>query len=197
MKSKMVMSAVFSAVMAVAAATPAMAQSNDVQPAAPAFTIHGSFLPDASDATPTDDQAGGAPKMHQMGDRSVFLRLQGGLITGVGDTGFLIGIAGGANLKQSHNIEVGGDLSFGRIFSSNDLYISVNGLYDVHIKGHKAMPYIGGGLGVNHVPGSTKAGLQLIAGVQLPITGPHVFRFEARFLFIDGSPVLLLGSFSF
>jgi opacity protein-like surface antigen len=195
-KSKMVMSAVFSAVMAVAATTPALAQTNDVQPT-PSFTIHGSFLPEASGATLTTDQAGAAPKTHQMGDRSVFLRLQGGLITGVGDTGFLVGLAAGDNLKQAKNVEIGGDFSFGRIAGENDLYISFNGLYDVHLKGHQVMPYLGGGIGINHVPNFTQTGLQLIAGIQLPVTGPHVVRFEVRFLLVDGSPVLLLGSFSF
>ena len=190
-------SVVFSAVMAVAAAaTPALAQSEN-QPAAPAFTINASFLPDATSPDTTMALAPQAPKTHPMGDRSVFLRVQGGLITGVGDTGFLIGLAAGDTLKQQRNVEVGGDFSFGRIRSTNDLYISFNGLYDVHLKGHQAMPYIGGGVGINHVPNFTQTGLQLIAGLQLPVTGPHVVRFEVRFLLVTGSPVLILGSFSF
>jgi len=192
-KSKTVTSVVFSVVMALVAATPALAQAEN-QAAAPAFTINASFLPDATSSDATMAQA---PKTHQMGDRSVFIRLQGGLITGVGNTGFLIGLAAGDTLKQQRNVEIGGDFSFGRIASTNDLYISFNGLYDVHIKGHQAMPFLGGGVGINHVPNFTQTGLQLIAGLQLPVTGPHVVRFEVRFLLVTGSPVLILGSFSF
>ena len=204
-KSKLVMTAAFSTMLALAAA-PAMAQAPDdaAAPAVPAFQIHASFLPDptppaAGDAVSFDDQArGAAPTTHTMGDRQIFVRVEGGLVFCCSNTGFMVGVAVSAQPKSFKNIEVAGDVGFGRLFSTNLIYFSGNGLYDFHLSGHDAMPFAGGGLGITHAGGATKTAFQILGGVQLPVSGPHVARVEVRWVFYSfATTTLLLGSYSF
>ena len=88
--------------------------------------------------------------------------------------------------------------------STNDLAhavidFSVDGLYDFHISGHEAMPYAGAGFGVTHFGDNagTHGAFELLGGVQLPVSGPHVVRVEIKFLFTTASSTLILGSYSF
>jgi opacity protein-like surface antigen len=200
-KSKLVMTAALSTMLALAA-VPAAAQTQDAAaaPAAPVFQINASFLPNAP-ATSTDDvsfDAQAAPKTHTMGDRQVFVRVEGGFVFCCGSTGFMVGVGASFQPKSVKNLEVAGDFAFGRLFASNLIYVSVNGLYDFHVKGHDAMPYAGAGLGIAHVPGSTQTSFQILGGIQLPVSGPHVARVEIRWLFTTGATTtLLLGSYSF
>jgi len=199
-KSKLVMTAAFSMMLALAAA-PAAAQTQDdaAAPAAPVFQINASFLPDAP-ATPASDvsfDAQAAPTTHTMGDRQVFVRVEGGLVFCCSNTGFTVGVGASFQPKSVKNLEVAGDVAFGRLFSTNLIYISVDGLYDFHIEGHDAMPYAGAGLGIAHAGGVTNTSFQILGGVQLPVSGPHVARVEVRFLFTTLTTTLLLGSYSF
>jgi opacity protein-like surface antigen len=199
--SKLVMTAAFSAMLALAAA-PAAAQTQDdaAAPAAPVFQINASFLPEAP-PTPADDisfDAQAAPKTHTFGDRQVFVRVEGGLVFCCGSTGFAVGVGASFQPKSVKNLEVAGDFDFGRLFGTNLIYIAVDGLYDFHLKGHDAMPYAGAGLGIAHADGATKTAFQILGGIQLPVSGPHVARVEVRWLFISFSTTtLLLGSYSF
>jgi len=200
-KSKLVMTAAFCSMLALMAA-PAAAQTQDdaALPAAPVFQISASFLPDAP-ATPVDDvsfDAQAAPKTHTVGDRQVFVRVEGGLIFCCGSTGFAVGVGASFQPKSVKNLEVAGDFDFGRLFATNLIYIAVDGLYDFHIKGHDAMPYAGAGLGIAHAAAATKTAFQILGGIQLPVSGPHVVRVEVRWLFISfETTTLLLGSYSF
>lgn len=199
-KSKLVMTAAFSTMLALAAPAAAQTQDNAAAPAAPAFQINASFLPDAP-ATPADDisfDAQAAPKTHSFGDRQVFVRVEGGLVFCCGSTGFAVGVGASFQPKSVKNLEVAGDFDFGRLFATNLIYIAVDGLYDFHLKGHDAMPYAGAGLGIAHAAAATKAAFQILGGIQLPVSGPHVVRVEVRWLFISFSTTtLLLGSYSF
>jgi opacity protein-like surface antigen len=203
-KPRTVTTLVFSAMLALVAAMPAAAQSQDNVPAAPAFQINASFLPDqtppaAGEAISFDDQArGAAPTTHTMGDRQIFVRVEGGLVFCCSNTGFMVGVGVSGQPKSVKNLEVAGDFGFGRLFGTNLIYIAADGLYDFHMKGHDAMPYAGAGLGIVHAGGVTKTAFQILGGVQLPVTGPHVARVEVRFIFFSAATTtLLLGSYSF
>jgi opacity protein-like surface antigen len=204
-KSKLVMMAALSSMLALAAA-PAAAQAPDnaAAPAAPVFQINASFLPDqtptaAGEAISFDDQArGAAPKTHAMGDRQIFVRVEGGLVFCCSSTGFMVGVGVSGQPKSVKNLEIAGDFGFGRLFGTNLIYIAADGLYDFHMEGHDAMPYAGAGLGIVHAAGVTKTAFQILGGVQLPVTGPHVARVEVRFVFFSAATTtLLLGSYSF
>jgi opacity protein-like surface antigen len=199
-KSTLVMTAAFSTMLALAAPAAAQTQDAAAAPAAPAFQFNASFLPDAP-ATPADDisfDAQAAPKTHSFGDRQVFVRVEGGLVFCCGSTGFAVGVGASFQPKSVKNLEVAGDFDFGRLFATNLIYIAVDGLYDFHLKGHDAMPYAGAGLGIAHAAAATKAAFQILGGIQLPVSGPHVVRVEVRWLFISFSTTtLLLGSYSF
>jgi len=197
-KSTLVMTAAFSTMLALAAPAAAQAQDDAAAPAAPVFQINASFLPDATatSASDTSFDAQAAPKTHTFGDRQVFVRVEGGLVFCCGSTGFAVGVGASFQPKSVKNLEVAGDFDFGRLFSTNLIYIAVDGLYDFHLKGHDAMPYAGAGLGIAHTAGATKAAFQILGGIQLPVSGPHVARVEVRWLFISFSTTtLLLGSY--
>ena len=204
MKSKLVMTAAFSMMLALAAPAVAQTQDDAAAPAAPVFQINASFLPDqtvpaAGDGISFDDQArGGAPTTHKFGDRQVFVRVEGGFVFCCGSTGFGVGIGASFQPQSVKNLEVAGDVDFGRLFGANFFYIAVDGLYDFHIKGHDAMPYAGAGLGIAHGSGVTNTAFQILGGVQLPVSGPHAVRVEVRWLFISfQTTTFLLGSYSF
>lgn len=203
MSVKTLASLCVAAALALAVAVPAAAQTEDIASASALHVSVPSFVADSSasaEAAPAFDMSFGEeqrPTTHTMGGRQVFVRAQAGLITGVGDTGFFVGVGVSGQPRSTRNVEIAGDFNFGRIAGENFLYFSVDGIYDFHMKGHDTMPYAGGGLVVAHSTGNTDTNLQILAGIQLPVTGPHVVRFEVRFLFTEGSPVLLLGSFSF
>jgi hypothetical protein len=199
-KSKVVMAVLLSTMLALAAA-PAAAQIQDdaAAPAAPVFQINASFLPDAP-ATPTndvsfDDQA--SPKTHSMGDRQVFVRVDGGLVFCCSNTGFVVGISVSGQPKSVKNLEIEGGVGFGRFAGFNLLTISGAGLYDFHMQGHEAMPFAGAGLGITHFAHGTNSAFELIGGVQLPVSGPHVVRFEVKFLFTTLTTTILLVNYSF
>jgi hypothetical protein len=200
---KIVTTLVFSTVLALAAAMPAAAQSQDSVPAAPAFQINASFLPDqtppaAGDGISFDDQArGAAPTTHSMGDRQVFVRVEGGLVFCCSNTGFEVGVSVSAQPKSVQNLEIEGGVGFGRFAGFTFLSIGVDGLYDFHMAGHDAMPFAGAGLGITHFASGTNTSFELVGGVQLPVSGPHVVRVEVKFLFTTLTTTLLLGSYSF
>jgi hypothetical protein len=202
-KSKLVMIAAFSTMLALAAA-PAAAQTQEdaAAPAAPVFQINASFLPDApatSFIPDTSFDAQAAPRTHTMGDRQIFVRVEGGLVFCCSNTGFLVGVGVSGQPKSVKNLEIAGDFGFGRFGGANFLYFAGDGLYDFHMKGHEAMPYAGAGIGIAHTTGfgGTSTGFQILGGIQLPVTGPHVARVEVRFLFVASTITLLLGSYSF
>jgi hypothetical protein len=196
-------SVVFSALLALSAAVPAAAQGQDESPApaAPAFQFNASFLPEApAPATSTDDLSfdeQAAPRTHSMGDRQVFVRLEGGLVFCCSNTGFLVGVGVSAMPKSVKNLEIAGSFGIGRFAGFNFFSFSGDGLYDFHLNGHEAMPFAGAGLGIRHISGNTSAALELAGGVQLPIQGPHVVRFEVKFLFTTLTTTILLASYSF
>jgi hypothetical protein len=199
-KIRIVTSVAFSTMLALAAAIPAAAQSPDNTTPSPAFTINATFLPDAP-ATSTDDvsfdEQAGAPKTHSMGDRQVFLRLDGGLVFCCSHTGFVVGASVSAMPKSVKNIEIDGGFGIGRFAARTFFSISADGAYDIHIQGHEAMPFIGAGLGIRHAAGATNANFEILGGVQLPVQGPHVVRVTVKFLFSTLTTTVLLGSYSF
>lgn len=203
MTRKMLVSVLSAAVTVLVTAMPAAAQSQDqtTVPPVPQFQVAASFLPDASapaaDTTTFDDQAG--PKTHTMGDRQVFVRIDGGLIFCCSNTGFVVGVTVSAQPKSVKNLEVEGGFGLGRFDGVNLFDFSADGLYDFHIQGQGMMPFAGAGLGVTHFGdnGGTHAGFELLGGVQLPVSGPHVVRVEVKFLFTSVTSTLLLGSYSF
>jgi hypothetical protein len=143
-----------------------------------------------------DEQA--APKTHtMMGDRQVFVRLEGGLVFCCSNTGFLVGVGVSAMPKSVKNLEIAGSFGIGRFAGFNFFSFSGDGLYDFHLNGHEAMPFAGAGLGIRHAAGSTNAAFELAGGVQMPIQGPHVVRFEVKFLFTALTTTILLVSYSF
>jgi hypothetical protein len=196
-------SVVFSAILAFSAAVPAAAQVQDesTAPPAPAFQINASFLPEApAPATTTDDlsfDGQAAPRTHSMGDRQVFVRLEGGLVFCCSNTGFLVGVGVSAMPKSVKNLEIAGSFGIGRFAGFNFFSFSADGLYDFHLKGHEAMPFAGAGLGIRHADSNTNAAFELAGGVQMPIQGPHVVRFEVKFLFTTLTTTILLASYSF
>jgi hypothetical protein len=199
-KIRIVSSVAFSMMLALGAAIPAAAQSPDNTAPAPAFTINATFLPDAP-VTSTDDvsfdEQAGAPKTHAMGDRQVFLRLDGGLVFCCSHTGFVVGASVSAMPKSVKNIEIDGGFGIGRFAGRTFFSISADGAYDIHIQGHEAMPFIGAGFGIRHAAGATNAAFEILGGVQLPVQGPHVVRVSVKFLFSTLTTTVLLGSYSF
>lgn len=203
MNSPIAKSLVFSAILALSSAVPAAAQGQDesTAPPAPAFQINASFLPEApapatsSDDLSFDEQA--TPKTHALGDRQVFVRLEGGLVFCCSNTGFVVGVGVSAMPKSVKNLEIAGSFGIGRLAGFTFFDFSGDGLYDFHLKGHEAMPFAGAGLGIQHLDSTTKAAFELAGGVQMPIQGPHVVRFEVKFLFTTQTTTVLLVSYSF
>jgi hypothetical protein len=199
-KIRIATSVVFSMTLAVAAAAPAAAQSSDTPAPAPAFTINATFLPDAS-ATSTDDvtfdEQAAAPKTHSMGDRQVFLRVDGGLVFCCSNTGFVVGATVSAMPKSVKNVEFDGGFGIGRFASRTFFSISIDGAYDIHMQGHDAMPFVGAGLGIRHAAGATNTAFEVLGGIQLPVQGPHAIRVSVKFLFSTLTSTVLLASYSF
>src|SRR5579871_5490509 len=123
---------------------------------------------------------------HTMGGKQVVVMVQGGLITCCSNTGFLIGA--GASVKpmpDNDKFEVGGDVNFGRIGGSNSIYVSLHGQYDIHLQNSKAVPFVGGGIGIVHFGGqsvtvngvtvsgggATNTNLELLGGVDFETGG--------------------------
>jgi hypothetical protein len=199
-KTSIVTSIAFSTMLAVAAATPAAAQSQDDPSPAPAFAINATFLPEAPATSASDlsfDAQGGAPTTHSMGDRQVFLRVDGGLVFCCSNTGFVVGASVSAMPKSVKNVEIDGGVGFGRFASRTFFSISFDGAYDIHMQGHDAMPFVGAGLGIRHAAGVTNTAFEILGGVQLPIQGPHVVRVTVKFLFATLTTTVLLVSYSF
>jgi hypothetical protein len=195
-----VTSVAFSTILALAAATPAAAQSQDSPSPSPAFAINATFLPEAPATSASDlsfDAQGGAPKTHSMGDRQVFLRVDGGLVFCCSNTGFVVGASVSAMPKSVKNLEIDGGFGIGRFASRTFFSISFDGAYDIHMQGHEAMPFVGAGLGIRHAASATNTAFEILGGVQLPVQGPHVVRVTVKFLFATLTSTVLLGSYSF
>jgi hypothetical protein len=199
---KMLTSVVLAAVSVLVTAMPAAAQSQDQNTTTPVpqFQINASFLPDVTapsiDTTTTfDDQA--APKTHTMGDRQVFIRLDGGLVFCCSNTGFVVGVTVSGQPRSLKNIEIEGNVGFGRLAGFNFLTFGADGLYDFHMTGHEAMPFAGAGLGITHIGSVTNTAFEILGGVQLPVNGPHVVRVEIKFLFTTATTTILLVNYSF
>lgn len=151
-----------------------------------------SFLADA------DQQRAGAASapQHQVGDKQAIFMVQGGLLFCCSNTGFVVG--GGASvkpMKDNDKFEVGGDFNFARIYSSNGLYVSINGQYDIHLQDSKLLPFVGGGLGITHGSGFTDTNLQILGGVDFETGGGKALRAQVRFLFTPGAmtTILMIG----
>jgi opacity protein-like surface antigen len=185
-----------SALLALATAAPAVAQ--DLAPP-PAFHVNASF---DTDVTPSSvpgapDEQGAAPKTHAVGDRPVVLRVDGGLIFCCSNTGFVVGASASVMPPSLKNVEIAAGAGLGRFAGFTLFTISAEGLYDIHVNGHGAMPFVGAGLGIRHINSNTKAAFEIAAGVQLPVKGPHAVRVGVKFLFSNPTTTLLLGSYSF
>jgi len=137
----------------------------------------------------------GAP-MHQVGSKQAMFMVQGGLLFCCSNTGFDVGVGASIKpMKDNDKFEVGGDVNFGRLYAVNALYISVSGQYDMHMQNSKAVPFVGGGLGVTHVTGATNTNPELLAGVDWETGGGKALRAQVRFIFTPGSTTtaLLIG----
>lgn len=197
---RIVTSVVFSTMLALTAATPAAAQNQDTTSPTPAFAINATFLPDAPTTSTSDlsfDEQGGAPKTHSMGDRQVFLRVDGGLVFCCSNTGFVVGASVSAMPKSLKNVEIDGGVGFGRFASRTFFTISFDGAYDIHVQGHDAMPFVGAGLGIRHAASVTNTAFEILGGIQLPIEGPHVVRVSVKFLLSTLTTTVLFASYSF
>jgi opacity protein-like surface antigen len=187
-------------------AVPAAAQSLDA-PATPvsvsfsnaslvkALPSSVSFLADADQARPG---TGSAP-MHQMGDKQFMAMVQGGLITCCSNTGFLIGA--GVSAKPIHDndkVEVGGDFNFARIFSSNGIYVSINGQYDIHLQNtSRTVPFLGGGIAITHFEGFTNTDLQIFGGADFDTASGKAIRAQVRFILGTETSTLLMVGYAF
>ena len=218
MRMKSVVTLVLGTVVLVAFAAPAMAQVNDSQirttsvspspfgdsSTAPAFGLPASvsFVPD-DQARPTSP----ASPTHQIGGKQVTIDVQGGFITGNGASGLDIGV-GASFLPMKDNDKFGIIVDGNFIHESaggvgaNGLYISFNGVYNIHLENSKAKPFVGGGLAIVHLSvngfGSTETKLQILGGVGWALEGGREVNGQVRFIFTDGgSTTLLLVGFAF
>lgn len=195
-----VKSAAWTVVLALASASPAAAQQLAASPVP--FSVNATFDTSATASSAADtlaaaDDQGATPKTHTVDDRPVVFRVDGGLLFCCSNTGFVVGASASVMPKNLKNIEIAAGAGFGRFAGFTLFTIGVDGLYDIHLQGHAAMPFVGGGLGIRHINSNTKAGFELAGGVQLPVKGPHAIRVGVKFLFSDVTTTLLLGSYSF
>jgi len=177
-------------------------------PASAATTVNGfSIAPHATFVTKSvadelDQQrppGTAASPTHQVAGKQMMIMVQGGLVTCCGSTGFDVGVgAAFMPLKDNDKFEINGDFNFGRLFSTNLIYISFNGQYDFHLNNSKAVPFAGGGIGIAHTSGATNTAFQLLFGAQFEMSSGRAVRAQVRFLFTSGaSTTLILGGFAF
>ena len=151
-------------------------------------------------ATESAEAAPAAQPGSAASDRPFLLRAHGGLITGVGEMGFVLGGAVAMPLQNYPDVEVGGDVSFGRLYGGSLVAVTGWGLY--HIETPSVFkPYLGAGLAYSGVPQGgfedSVFGLQLIAGFPLPIEGPYKIRLEGRLLTVFAKPIILTANITF
>lgn len=202
MKTKTAMSVLFAAVFAAVMAAPAAAQTQDQNSAASTVVAANDAAPVSFDMPATvsfDTQAKPSPT-HQMGGKQVTIDIQGGFVTGGGAHGLDVGV-GASFLPMKDNdkfgIIVDGNfihLSAGG-FSSNGIYISANGVYNIHMQNSKAKPFAGAGLAITHADSVTNTDLQILAGVGWALSSGREVNGQVRFVFIsnDTTTVLLFG----
>lgn len=207
MKTKTAMSVLCAAVFAAVMAAPAAAQTQDQNAAASTVvasndTTGVSFAMPASVSFDTDAQAKPSPT-HQMGGKQVTLDIQGGLVTGNGSTGFDIGVgASFLPMKDNDKFGVIVDGNFIREDGVNIIYISANGVYNIHLNNSKAKPFVGAGLAIVHesVEGfsNTDTNFQILGGVGWALASGREVNGQVRFVFTEGSTTtLLLIGFAF
>jgi hypothetical protein len=133
----------------------------------------------------------------------VTIDIQGGLVTGNGSTGFDIGV-GASFLPMKDNDKFGiiVDGNFIREDGVNVIYISANGVYNVHLNNSKAKPFLGGGIAIVHesVNGfsDTQTKLQILGGVGWALSSGREVNGQVRFVFTDGgTTTILLFGFAF
>jgi len=203
-KTKTAMSVLFAAVFAAVMAAPAAAQTQDETPAA-GTVVASNDATNVSFATPsritfdTDAQAKPSPT-HQMGGKQVTINIQGGFVFVSGGNGFDLGVAAQfLPMKDNDKFGIIVDGNFIREDGVNVLYISANGVYNIHLQNSKAKPFVGGGLAIVHesVNGfsDTQTKLQLLGGVGWALSSGREVNGQVRFIFTDGgtTTVLLFG----
>jgi len=165
-------------------------------------------------------EAGAPPSKGRSGQTPLFLRFYVGVGSTADVTG--VGLAGGVAARpfRRQNMEVEGDLSvfhysntvFGRDATANVVEFTGDFLYNFRLSRQKLVPFAGGGLvvghgsgGVNHFFGegfdlgsAGAAGIDLVGGVQLPVSGETAFRGELHVHgYAGGSAVIVSGGLSF
>ena len=168
----------------------------------------------APSAAPLQGSSSSAPAS----DRKHMIRVFGGLLTGYGDMGFAGG--GGVGMKPFDNdqMEVAIDGLYGRSsqvylddsYSTSVLAFSGNFLYNFQPASQSFSPFAGGGLVISRASigssffgdetllSGTFTSLQLIGGIEKPLSDRRAFRAEIRTGFASfGGSLLLLGGLSF
>ena len=206
---KMQMSALaLGSLLVVGAAVPAAAQGLTGAATATAVTATEVSLNASQFALPADDVSFiadanadqgrtpgvGAPT-HTMGGKQVMVMVQGGLFH-YSTNGFLLG-AGVAfkPMKDNNKFEVSGDFNYARNNGFNGVYIAIDGQYDIHLQQSKAVPFLGGGVGIAHFSGFTHGDPEILGGVDFETSGGQAIRAQVRFLFLPGytATALLIG----
>ena len=136
----------------------------------------------------------GAPT-HTMGGKQVMVMVQGGLFHNF-NTGFTLG-AGVAfkPMKDNNKFEVGGDFNYARYSGLNGVYVAINGQYDIHLQQSKAVPFLGGGIGIAHFSGGTNTDPEILGGVDFETSGGQSIRAQVRFFFtpVYTTTIVLVG----
>jgi hypothetical protein len=113
-------------------------------------------------------------------------RLFGGIVTGTGNTGFVIGGGLSARPFVQEEHEIQGNVSFLRLADTNGFIIDANYVYNFDTGG-SVTPYAGAGLNVSHLA-ITETALQIGGG----ISNQRVFG-EIWFVIDTGNPVVIRG----
>jgi hypothetical protein len=104
-------------------------------------------------------------------------------------------------MADNDKFEVGGDANFGRIGGANDIYISVNGQYDMHLQQSKAVPFVGAGIGIYHLSsggyGTTNTAFQILGGIDWQTGGGKALRAQVRFLFTTLTTTVVMIGYAF
>lgn len=156
-------------------------------------------------------------------ERQYFVRLHGGLVSVFDTTGFGFGGGGAGRFPGGRAAEIQGDALYARLSESafgltaniSFLQISGNYLHNFVQSTPSFTPFAGGGLVFSRTSVSisdsllddfflenvfqgSKLGVQLLGGIQLPMSDKTAFRGELRIgLYSGGSSVSVLGGISF
>jgi hypothetical protein len=108
------------------------------------------------------------------------------------ESGFTVGVGVGARPFNNEKVEVTGDVGFMRLFGSNGVYFSGNGLYHFKTNEPNFNPYAGAGIGIIHIGDDTEARFQIVGGFEFNSARRHPVRPEVRFIFTEGDTTTIL-----